>query len=191
VYTALFAPPPFIVENPARQGGTMSRPDPSEYPEYYTPYVALAPEEEILPALEHNLVELLGLFSSIGEARGDFRYAPGKWSIKQLAGHLTDCERVFGYRALRMARGDATILPGFDHDAYVAAAGFERRPLSDLAVELAHLRRANLVFFRSLSEEEWSRRGRTQAGEFSVRAFAYILAGHERHHRKVLQERYI
>jgi hypothetical protein len=169
----------------------MLRPDASEHPAYYEGYLALVPEEDVLDALEKGLAETLGLLAVVGEARGGHRYAPGKWSIKELVGHLADCERIFGYRAMSMARRETKQLPSMDEDAYVAAADFDRRALSDLCIELAHLRLANLALFRGFTEEEWGRKGSTDAGVFTVRAFPFILAGHERHHREVLRGLYL
>lgn len=169
---------------------TVRRPAHGELGEYYFAYVDLVPEGDVLEQLERGLEETRTLLGRFGEARAGRRYAAGKWSVKEVVGHVIDAERVFAYRALRMARGDATPLAGFEQDDYVAAAGFDRRALADLTEELAHLRAANLRFFRSLQPADWERRGTASENPFVVCAFPWILAGHEAHHRRVLAERY-
>ncbi|NOT31676.1 MAG: DinB family protein [Planctomycetes bacterium] len=167
------------------------RPLAGEVGDYYLGYVALAPAGDALAELERGLAETRALLARFGEKRGGHRYAPGKWSVKEIVGHVIDAERVFSYRALRMARGDATPLAGFEQDDFVAAAHFDRRTLADLVAELEHLRAANLRFFRSLEPADWERRGTASDNPFVVCAFPYILAGHEAHHRRVLAERYL
>ena len=141
--------------------------------------------------LEGNLQETLATLQPLGEEHASHRYAPGKWTLREVIGHLTDAERVFAYRALRIARGDATPLPGFDHDAYVRAARFERRLLAEILEEFEHLRRSNLRLFGSFDEEDLSRRGTASGHGVSVRALLFITAGHERHHLRVIRERYV
>src|SRR4029077_5181557 len=119
------------------------------------------------------------------------RYAPGKWSIKEVIGHVSDAERVFSHRALRFARGDRTRLPGFDEKAYTPAGRFDARPLPDLAAELDAVRHATIALFAGLDSEALARRGPANNKEVSVRALAYIIAGHERHHVGILRERYL
>lgn len=175
----------------ARPPLSVRRPRPDELGTYYHGYVALVPAGDVLAQLERGLEETRALLARFGEARGAHRYAPGKWSVKEVVGHVIDAERVFAYRALRMARGDATPLAGFEQDDYVAAAGSDRRALADLLDELAELRSANLRFFRSLEPADWERRGTASDNPFVVCAFPYLLAGHETHHRRVLTERYL
>jgi len=167
------------------------RPRPDEIGAYYLGYIDLVPEGDVFLALERGLEETRALLARFGEARGGYRYQPGKWSVKDVVGHLIDGERIFAYRALRIARGDPTPLPGFEQDDYVAASGSDRRRLADLVEELAHLRAASLLFFRSLQPGDWERRGTASNNPFVACAFPYILAGHETHHRRVLAERYL
>jgi hypothetical protein len=165
-------------------------PGADEYAPYYAGYVARVPAGDVLDALEKQIDETLSLFTEFGEARGGHRYAPEKWSVRQMAGHLADTERVFVYRAMCIARGETQSLPGFDENAYVAGANFEQRSLASLMGELAAVRRATLTFFRNLDEAALLRRGTANASPVTPRAIAYILAGHERHHLAILRERY-
>lgn len=168
-----------------------TRPEADEYSPYYGKYIELVPTADVTTTLSRQLEETLLLLRSIPEERAGHRYAPDKWSIKELVGHLIDGERIFAYRALRFARGDETPLPGFDQDDYVKGANFDRRPLSELAEELAHVRQSTLSLLRSLDGEGWLRRGKANDQEVSVRALAYIMAGHETHHMRILRERYL
>ena len=171
-------------------GDLTMRPGADEYAEYYAGYVERVPTGPILEILESSIAETCALLSSFGEARGDDRYAAGKWSIKEVVGHLIDAERVFAYRLLRFARGDRTPLEGFDQDAYVREARCDRRTLTDLTEEFRLLRAANLGMFHALDSKELARRGNANGKDVSVRALLYILAGHEIHHRNVLREKY-
>jgi hypothetical protein len=168
-----------------------ARPQESEYHPYYERYISLVPDGDIVATLNRQLDETLALIRSIPEARGGFRYAEGKWSIKELLGHVIDSERVFAYRALRFGRGDATPLAGFEQDDFVRGADFDKRTLSDLADEYAHVRRATISLFASFDESAWSRRGLANNNEVSVRGLAFIVAGHERHHVEILKTRYL
>ena len=169
----------------------IARPQSTEYQSYYERYVSLVPEGDVIKVLTEQLDETLALLRSIPEDKAGFRYGPDKWSIKELVGHVIDGERIFAYRALRFARGDQTPLPGFEQDDYVLNANFDERPLSELADEFEHVRRANLLMFGRLDEAAWNRRGSASEAEVSVRALAFIIAGHERHHVKVLKEKYL
>lgn len=131
------------------------------------------------------------LLRRFGEESGGVRYAAGKWSVREAVGHMADAERVFTYRALRFARADATPLPGFDENAYVAAAGFDRRTLADLAEEFADVRRATVSFFCALDPEALAMPGTANGARVTVGALAWIIAGHERHHARILRERYL
>ena len=170
---------------------SINRPDATEYAPYYERYVSLVPGGDILASLGRQLDETLLLLGSISEERAGFRYAPGKWSIKELVGHLIDTERIFAYRALCFARGDKTPLPGYDQNDYVRGASFDEYSLNDLASEFAHVRRANLSLFKHLDGEALKRKGTASDNEMSVRALAYIIAGHELHHMNVLRSRYL
>ncbi|MFM7298396.1 MAG: DinB family protein [Planctomycetota bacterium] len=162
-----------------------------EFAPFYAGYVALVPEPEALPALEAQLAELPAALAPFHGALETHRYAPGKWSVRQMLGHLTDSERIFGYRALRIARADATPLPGYDEDHFVAHADFEHVPLRELVDEWALCRRANLALFRRFDATALARRGTANGNAVSVRALLRILVGHPRHHLNVLRERYL
>lgn len=169
----------------------IAAPDPSEYAPYYGRYIALVGGGDVVAALEDQPRETLALLSTLSEEQGDYRYAPGKWSVKEMLGHVIDVERVFSYRALRFARNDRTPLASFEQDDYVRAGNFADYRLADLIEEFVCVRRASLWFFRQLSAEAWMRRGVASGNEVSVRAVAYIVAGHELHHRRVLREKYL
>lgn len=167
------------------------KPDPTEHAPYYARYVDLVPTGDILALLESQITETAEMLSGLSDKEADFRYAEGKWSIKQIVGHLADTERVFGYRALRFARADTTPLPGFEQDDFVRAAGFDRRTLIDLLAEFEAVRLASVRLFRSLDDEALARRGTASGCEFRVRAIPFIVAGHERHHVGVIAQRYL
>jgi DinB superfamily len=169
----------------------MNRPNKTEYAAYYETYVSLVEESDILSAMRNQADELREIFSQMSDEKGLYRYAEGKWSIKELLGHLIDGERIFAYRALRFARADKTELPGFDQDPYIENANFDAVKLQDLLDEMLFLRKANTLFFNNLDEESWNRTGVASENEISVRALAYILVGHIRHHVKILKERYL
>jgi hypothetical protein len=167
----------------------VSRPEATEYASYHSNYIALVPETDILSVLNSQLEEMLTLFRSISNEEGNTRHPPYTWSVKEVMGHLTDAERIFGYRALRFAREDPTPLPAFEENAYVRSAGFDSYRVSDLASEFEFLRRSHLCLFRSLSAEAWQRRGVANNNPVSVRALAYIMAGHVLHHGGILHKR--
>jgi len=170
---------------------SMNRPDAAEYAPYYHKYISLVAEDEILKTLSQQLDETLALLGGISEDKGNYRYAPDKWSIKQLVGHLIDAERIFSYRALRFARNDNTPIEGFDQDEFVRGGSFDDISLSELASEFEHVRRASLSLFKHLGDEAWKRTGKANDDEVSVRALAYIMAGHELHHVGVLRTKYL
>lgn len=170
---------------------TINKPDQTEYSPYYGKYVSLVPEGDILALLDRQGEETLALLEAIPESQGELRYAPGKWSVKELVGHLVDTERIFAYRALRFARNDPTPLPGFEQEDYIRGASFDRCPLGGLAAEFRSVRASTLFLFRHLDEEAWRRRGVASDNEFSVRSLAYIIAGHTTHHCAILRERYL
>ena len=168
----------------------IARPKPGEYAPYYERYIALVQGEDILNILDQQRRQTMLLLSGRDEEDGNFRYAPDKWSAKEVLGHLCDSERIFAYRALRISRGDSTPLAGFEQDDYVRNGPFANRPLSDLVEEFIAVRRATLSLLRSLDEPAWMRRGIANNHEVSVRGLAYIIAGHELHHRRILEEKY-
>ena len=167
------------------------RPTPAEHGPYFGRYVALAPEGDILATLATQIGETTSSLAGLDEERGNFRYAEGKWSLKQVIGHLMDCERVFAYRALCFARGDATPLPGFEQDDFVVVADFDARSLASLAAEFDLIRRTSLALFENLDEQAWTRPGHASGTDLTVRAVPWILAGHELHHMGVIRERYL
>jgi hypothetical protein len=167
-----------------------SRPAPGDYAPYAAQYISLVSGDDILEGLHAQLKQTVTLFSGRSERDGNFRYAPQKWTVKEVVGHVADTERIFAYRAMRIARGDQTPLAGFEQDDYVRTAGFGARKLSDLVEEYADVRQASLALFRSLDEEAWPRHGVANNNRVTVLALAYLIAGHELHHRKILEERY-
>lgn len=167
------------------------RPDPTEYAPYYETYVRLVQEEgDLGELLARQLDETLAIYRSVSEERSAFRYAPGKWSVKQVLGHVIDAERVFQFRALAFARGERQPLPGFEQDDYVKAAGFDGRSWKSLLEELKAVRASSVLLFKSLDEAALEREGVASSNPVSVRALGYIIAGHERHHLAQLKERY-
>jgi hypothetical protein len=166
------------------------RPTAAEYAPFYEKYVALIQGDDIVSVLEAHLRQSIAMFSGRSEREGDFRYGAGKWSVKEVLCHVADAERIFSYRALRIARGDQTPLPGFDQDQYVPLSRANERKLPDIVEEFADVRRASVSLFRSLDGEAWMRKGVASDHEVSVRALGYIAAGHELHHRRILEERY-
>ncbi|HEV2765166.1 MAG TPA: DinB family protein [Pyrinomonadaceae bacterium] len=169
----------------------IGRPDETEYLPYYGRYVALVPDGPVLDVLRAQLDDTLALLRSVPESREQFRYAPGKWSVRELVGHLIDSERIFAYRALRFARDDRTPLPGYEENDYVAHANFDAIPLAHLAAEFRSVRDSTLFLFQHLDPAAWARRGLANDAEVTVRALAHIIAGHELHHRGILRERYL
>jgi hypothetical protein len=166
------------------------RPVPTEYAPFYEKYIALVPGNDIVSSLDAQRLQMAQLFAARSERDGNFRYAADKWSVKEVVGHITDSERIFAYRALRIARADQTPLSGFEQDDYVRAGAFGDRTLADLVEEFVLVRSATSALFHSLGEEAWVRRGVANKNEVSVRALAFIIAGHELHHREILKERY-
>jgi len=167
----------------------ISRPNPDEYSEYAGRYVNLVGAGPILDVLERQKDESYQLFTNLGD-RAMYAYAEGKWTIKQVVGHMADTERVFAYRALVFSR-ESTTLPGFDQDVYMEQATFNSRPLEDLANELKTVRECSLYLLRSLTDQQSMQKGIASGSPFSVRALAYMIAGHEQHHWNILKERYL
>ena len=167
------------------------RSQPGEYAPYYDRYISLVLGNDVLAALDDQRRQMLLLLSGRTEADGDLRYAPEKWSLKEVLGDVNDSERILSYRALRIARGDATPIEGFEQDDYVRNGPFGRRTLADLVEDYIAVRRATVSLLRNLDEAAWSRRGVANKNEVTVRALAYIIAGHELHHRRILEERYL
>ncbi len=169
----------------------LGRPGSDEYAPFYAGYVAGVPDGELLMLLRDQLAETEALLREFTGARADHRYAPDKWSVKEVVSHMVDAERIFAYRALRFARADRTPLPGFDENDYVRGSNASSRALPEIAGELRSVRMASITLFAGLSEEALLRRGPANGKEVSVRALAWIIAGHERHHARILRERYL
>ena len=168
----------------------MQRPSETEYAPFYAGYVALVPETDILAVLAGQLTEVRRVAASIAPDRETWRYAEGKWSFREVVGHLVDAERVFGYRAFCFSRGETAALPSFDENQYVAAATSDAIPLRELVEELALVRQSNQAFLRRLRDPEWTRVGTASGKPVTVRALAWIMAGHPRHHLNILRDRY-
>jgi uncharacterized damage-inducible protein DinB len=169
---------------------TTTRPDATEFAPYYGRYIEKVPEGEVARTLRAQLGETLALLRAVPEERADDRYAPDKWSIKEVVGHMSDTERIMSYRMLRIARGDETPLPGFEQNDYVRNAHLGRRTLASLVAELEAVRGATLALVDGLDDEELARRGTASTFPVTARALAWIIAGHERHHLGLLREQY-
>ncbi len=167
------------------------RPAPDEFADFYAGYIAKVPDGDLVETLARTGREVAALLRSIPESRGDHAYGPGKWTIKEVLLHVIDAERVFGYRALRIARGDPTPLPSFDENAWVPNSGAGRRTLADLVDEFEKVRAATVALFRHLPEDAPVRRGTASNREVSVRALGWIVAGHALHHQGLIRERYL
>lgn len=167
-----------------------SPPAPTEYSEFYARYVARVPPGDIVAQLATQLASTLAPIRGLSEGEAERGYAPGKWTVKEVLGHLSDAERVFAYRALRIARGDTTPLPGFDENAYTPAGRFDDRDINSLISELVAVRSASVALLDSLPTEAWLRSGTASGAAVTVRGLAFIMAGHELHHRAILSERY-
>ena len=168
----------------------IDRPQENEYPPFYAGYVARVPETEILEVLREQPKELKRIADSVGADKERFRYASDKWSVRELFGHLVDAERFFGHRAFCISRGDANPLPGFDEKLYVSQSSYDSRSLSELVKDFSLLREANSRHLENLEATAFSREGVANGAKVTVRALAYIMTGHARHHLAVLRERY-
>jgi hypothetical protein len=167
-----------------------TRPEADEYAPFYAGYVARVTEDDILGVLAAQKDDIGTLARSLPEAKQSYRYAEGKWTIGEVLSHLIDGERVFGYRAFCFSRGEQAPLPSFDESQYVSASRAGDVPLVALAGEFATVRESNLAFLRRLDDDGWTRTGTASGKPVSVRALAWIMAGHPRHHLAVLRERY-
>ena len=168
-----------------------TRPRADEHAPYYAAYVARVPDGDVVESLERQGQETLAMLRALPEGSGAHRYAEGKWTVREVLGHMCDTERVFAYRLMRFARNDETDLPGFDENLFVANGSFEQRTLGSLCDEFAAVRAATLHLLRSLTAAEWERGGTANRARATVRAIAWITAGHERHHVAILRERYL
>lgn len=169
----------------------MNRPETNEYAPYYDRYISLVTDDEIVPVLAAQPTELQDIFTGIPEDKGTFAYDDGKWTIKEVLSHLIDGERMFAYRALRISRGDETPIEGFEQDGYIENSHANSRSFAELLEEFNLLRRANLLLFNNLDDSGWTRVGTASENKVSVRALAYIMAGHVTHHTGILREKYL
>jgi hypothetical protein len=169
----------------------MRRPEADEYAEFYAGYVHSVPDGDILELLSSEHERSAGLLRGLSVEQVSYRYAAGKWSVKEVVGHIIDAERTFGYRAQCFARRDPARLPGFDQVDYVVSSNADRRSMSDLVDELGAVRQSHVALFRSFDDAMWSYRGIASDCEFTVRALAHIIVGHEIHHRSVIEKRYL
>jgi hypothetical protein len=167
------------------------RPSSEEYATYYETYISLVPEGAVTDILAEQLEETTEFIAGLSEELANYRYAEGKWTVKEVIGHINDTERIMNYRLLRIARGDQTPLAGYDDEAYVAQASFSTLPFSLLLEDYAAVRRSTLTLLRGLPQEAWSREGVANNSKLTARALAYIIAGHELHHIRVIKERYL
>lgn len=170
---------------------SLTHPPTGEYAEHFAHYISEAGDGDILARLDGQIEEISSIYEGLTEARGAFRYAPGKWTLKDLLQHLSDAERIFAYRCLRIGRGDTTPLPGFDEDLYAAAAHADGHTVADLLNDWRAARVASLTLFRSLTPEDWLRQGTSSGRTLSARCIPYICAGHTAHHLAVIRGRYL
>lgn len=169
----------------------LERPDPSEHDPYYGIYIDQVPEGDVLDILGSQLDATIEMLEAVSAEDEVARYAPDKWSVREVVGHLIDTERTFVHRAFALAREDPIALPSFDQNDYAGTSNAHARPLSDLCRELRAVRGSSLALFGSLSDEMWMRRGVASGVSFTVRTFPFIVAGHELHHRAILRNRYL
>jgi len=168
-----------------------TKPEKGEFLPYHQKYIDLVGSGDVIITLSTQMAETQSLLRGLPASVATYRYAPDKWSVNEVIGHMIDSERIFDSRALRFARNDATPLPGFEQDDYVKNSSFDSYPLTELAAELRSVRESTVFLFKHLKEDAWMRRGIANGAEVSVRALAYIIAGHELHHREILRARYL
>jgi len=168
----------------------MKRPSKGEFAPYYANYIRNVPDDAI-KAFGDQLDTTNAFFKSIPKDKIDYKYADGKWSIKEIVGHLIDNERVMSYRALAISKNEKQSLPGFDQDDYIRKSNYSKRNYSELVEELKKIREANILMFKDFSEEILDRRGVANNSEVTVRAILFIIAGHELHHINVIKEKYL
>lgn len=169
----------------------LQRPSSEEYSPYLAGYISQVPEGDYATFLRSQLDVVVTLVSQISDEQGVSRYAPGKWSLKEVLGHMTDTERIMSYRMLRIARGDTTNLPGFDQDLFITNTSFDELSIEDLLNDFQAVRQATLSLLKTISESAWSRKGNASNHVISARALAYVIAGHANHHLGVIQDKYV
>ncbi|MDQ1004700.1 putative damage-inducible protein DinB [Neobacillus niacini] len=169
----------------------IQRPTENEYPDYYQPYIKLVPNGDIVEILQENLLEVTNLFKGLSEEETNLRYATGKWSVKEVLGHIIDTERIMTYRLLRVSRGDQSPLAGFNETDYVEAAQTHNLSMEAILEDFKATRNAAITLIQNTPREAWANKGNANGMEITTRAIAYIIAGHEMHHRKIVEERYL
>ncbi|MBT2681456.1 DinB family protein [Bacillus sp. ISL-35] len=169
----------------------LKRPDLEEFPVYMRSYVQLIPEGDIIQILNGQLASTHKLFSVVTEEQADYRYAEGKWTLSEVLGHLTDTERIMSYRILRIARGDKSPLMGFDENEYVQEASFYERAIAELLEDYQNVRRSTISLLKGLPQKSLLNKGNANGFEVSVETIAYMIAGHELHHLKIIQQKYL
>ncbi|MFB9330642.1 DinB family protein [Paenibacillus aurantiacus] len=169
----------------------LTRPQSNEYSQHPGQYIELVPEGDLLGILETSETIMSAFLEQLSESQGEYRYAPGKWSLKEVIGHITDNERIMSYRLLRIARGDQTPLAGYDQDLFMQSAPFDGWSLAQVAEDYRSVRSATYTLLRGLREADWLRIGQANETEISARAIAYVIAGHELHHLNIIRERYL
>ena len=170
---------------------TIAKPKAGEYPAYQEKYISLVKSENIFEELYSEHIETMELVTSVDEETLQFRYAEGKWNIREIVQHMIDCERIYNYRALRFSRNDATVLSGFDENIFVANSNASKRDINDMVRELSVVRAATVELFKSFTDEMFDRKGTANNHEITVRAILYATLGHEIHHRNVIDEKYL
>jgi len=169
----------------------MQKPEPNEYAQYYQRYIDTIVSDDILKYFQLQIEEIISFFKNVNEELASFRYAEGKWMMKEVLAHIIDSERIFGYRALAISRGEKNSLPGYDDKKYISNGKYQNRSLESLITEYYHASSANLELFRSLDEEMLSQRGIASGNEITVRGLVFITVGHEKHHFEIIKTRYI
>lgn len=167
------------------------RPDKTDYPPFYETYIRLIQSEDLVQILENQEMAFYAFVKDIAPDKEDFKYAEGKWSIKEVVGHIIEVERIMAYRALAISRGDANALPGMDENSYIENSNYKDREVKDLAEEFRYVRKSNIILIRSFSPEMLQRKGIANKNEISVTALVYIIAGHLNHHVQILRDRYL
>jgi uncharacterized damage-inducible protein DinB len=170
---------------------SQKRPQKGDYADYFEKYISLVPSGDFLEFLQTQREDVLRLLSPLSDQQADFRYDPGKWSIKEVLGHVNDTERIFAYRLLRISRGDKTPLSSFEQDEYIHTGKFSARTIKDLLEEFSVIRESTISLVRSLDAAAWLRRGTASQKEITTTALAFIIAGHVRHHHILLEDRYL
>ncbi|MEY2940474.1 MAG: hypothetical protein RJA67_159 [Bacteroidota bacterium] len=164
-----------------------------EYPNapYFAEYLSFDKEENLFDVLKNQSKEIIDIFESFDKGQAEFTYAAGKWSIKGLLGHMVDTERIFSYRVLAISRGEKTALPGFDENEYQAASEYETQDVKEILAQYKATRVATMLLFNSFSTKQWNQMGQANGKSISARALAWMIAGHEKHHLRIIKERYL